>query len=592
MKQNCDSENEYGFYFHPEDITKTYSNLEDISVAIFHSYHVEQALVESINRSTGELLFQRRNRVKFPVGNFPSGGWRYSLHNVFEELDSPGEFYCDRKSNRLYAYTVESTEIPSFLKYTSYLSQLETLVSVVNSQNVKFSKVSFAYTSNTNVNSNRPEPISVDIKDSKNVLIQSVGFSHMGYTGLQLYNVANTEVKTSFFHNIGGRAITMDDRWYDYDTASTDVLIHQNVIDYCEAKLPLWRATCIMARGRKNIKVWNNKVLNSPSSGVRAGYQYPAFQLYERGDSIPEFVYDIRKNHVENFGHGIINDFGAYYLSSGKAALCHQGVSGLCEVRAKLEMNIAKNGKPFDYGGVLGYTDSGAGSIHFVKNLGIQMGPKPTLAFHCGMNNKFINNVVNAEDVTAIVGGCTRLTSAADSLFTLEIKKNIFDVHANCDSFDYFRPVDYVSPRTGSYKDTSGYTRWNDVQDNIYHFTNSECQPFHNNRDGVKNIGDWRNKYQFDLNSLNQTQVVPSFQRSKTRTKKEDWGTRTFRFNPREFQGKRLSRFGTDVTGVKISGIRWRGHGFNCRNQRQLPTNVWTTLNRGGTTPDVRCETI
>ncbi|HPP52533.1 MAG TPA: hypothetical protein PK777_06270, partial [Thermoguttaceae bacterium] len=89
-----DPEAKRGFRFRPGDIRR-FTNLEDVNVIQFHSWTASIHWIQELDESKGI--------VRFTVpADWPTGYWtkneRYYLENYPEALDSPGEWYLDRKT--------------------------------------------------------------------------------------------------------------------------------------------------------------------------------------------------------------------------------------------------------------------------------------------------------------------------------------------------------------------------------------------------------------------------------------------------------------------------------------------------------------
>ncbi len=86
-----------GFRFKPGDIRR-WSNLDDAVVYQFHSWTASLHWIQSLDEKNGIVRFTA-------PADWPTGYWteheRYYIENVPEALDSPGEWYLDRKTGVL-----------------------------------------------------------------------------------------------------------------------------------------------------------------------------------------------------------------------------------------------------------------------------------------------------------------------------------------------------------------------------------------------------------------------------------------------------------------------------------------------------------
>ena len=81
---------------------RQWRNLTDVELVLLHFWIEERLPVASYDASEGIVVTARETKMR-PVEGDPRGHRaRFSVENVFEELDEPGEWYLDRPTGRLY----------------------------------------------------------------------------------------------------------------------------------------------------------------------------------------------------------------------------------------------------------------------------------------------------------------------------------------------------------------------------------------------------------------------------------------------------------------------------------------------------------
>ncbi len=97
MKARRDPSTKRGFRYRPGDL-KAWDNLDDVFIELYHSWTTSLHWIEDLDPKRRVVRFT--NRSGWPVGYWETFE-RYRIHNYFEALDSPGEWYLDRAKGRL-----------------------------------------------------------------------------------------------------------------------------------------------------------------------------------------------------------------------------------------------------------------------------------------------------------------------------------------------------------------------------------------------------------------------------------------------------------------------------------------------------------
>jgi len=96
-----------GFYYKESDL-KEWENLEDVVIVLYHSWETSTHYISSLDTENCVVKF------KSPAP-WTTGYWekkqRYYVENVFEGLDTPGEWYLNRKTGFLYYYPLPGEDM-------------------------------------------------------------------------------------------------------------------------------------------------------------------------------------------------------------------------------------------------------------------------------------------------------------------------------------------------------------------------------------------------------------------------------------------------------------------------------------------------
>ncbi len=91
------------FEFKPGEIRPDWTNLQDVEVVVYHFWTDSHLPIQSVDTKTNLVTFQHKAGKVF-TDDFTEDGARYIVENVFEGLDSPGEWYLNQATRKVYYY--------------------------------------------------------------------------------------------------------------------------------------------------------------------------------------------------------------------------------------------------------------------------------------------------------------------------------------------------------------------------------------------------------------------------------------------------------------------------------------------------------
>lgn len=98
LEARRDPDKKQGFRFREGDFQK-WDNLDDVGIELYHSWTTSLHWIKDLDLQQRIVRFT--NRCAWPVGYWEKFE-RYRIHNHFEGLDSPGEWYLNQTTNTLY----------------------------------------------------------------------------------------------------------------------------------------------------------------------------------------------------------------------------------------------------------------------------------------------------------------------------------------------------------------------------------------------------------------------------------------------------------------------------------------------------------
>ena len=140
-------------------------------------------------------------------------------------------------------------------------------------------------------------------------------------------------------------------------------------------------------------------------------------------------VFNIKYNHVHDWGAGIVSDFGAIYIGSSYncdgASLAE--LEQHCYTHAHIFNNWVEGGRPYHRSGGHLYSDTSSSGTIFERNV-LRGGGANALKHHCGLDNESKNNIVHrtnsVDSFDAIWTGCGK--SHMDRFQRFTNYKNIY----------------------------------------------------------------------------------------------------------------------------------------------------------------------
>jgi len=89
------------FEFKPGDINAKWTNLNDVEIVALHFWVDTHLLVENVDEAANTVTLAKSSRRKL-TDDYTNKGARYYVDNVFEALDTPGQWYLNRTAGTLY----------------------------------------------------------------------------------------------------------------------------------------------------------------------------------------------------------------------------------------------------------------------------------------------------------------------------------------------------------------------------------------------------------------------------------------------------------------------------------------------------------
>ena len=376
------------FYYDKNDVKFDFKNPEDVNVRILHYWHDELASIVAIDKENGKLTMSR------PSGMIIRDIDRYYFENVFEALNTAGEYYIDRAEGVLYYVPFEDEKAADLTLYGSNIDKLIEIngVNGISFEGVKFTRTDWVYPEADwlysgswyeEYNIDFPQAaLFVDgvvaVEYAENIHFKNCEFTYLGGTAVKLRNgVKNSSVENCYFNEIAATAIYAGGTNClpgEQDYTSNIKIKNNEIYEYGRkffCGIGIHITYCDTA------EITNNEIHDGYYTGISVGWVWG--YAYHVTKNI-----NISRNLIYNIGQGWLSDMGGIYM------LGKQPGTVLSE---NVIHNVAADPTEGGYGGWGVYLDEGSSYMEVSKNLVYSCGNQ-SFNVHYGEGNVIRNNIV------------------------------------------------------------------------------------------------------------------------------------------------------------------------------------------------------
>ncbi|TWU42303.1 right-handed parallel beta-helix repeat-containing protein [Novipirellula artificiosorum] len=304
------------FEFKPGDIRSDWTNLCDVETIVYHFWTDSHLPIQEVDEQKNLVTFAHKAGKVF-TDDFTEDGARYIVENVFEGLDSPGEWYLNRETGQLFYFPLPGEDMtnvlavvpvaPSLIEIHGDLAKHEFV------EHLQFEGLAFTHTQfelprgNSNDRQGSASvPAAVALHAAKHCRFQNCLFSGLGtwaidvtagcsanqFLGNEIANVAAGGIRID-----GGTE--KDPPWHrSSHNQITDNHLHHYGVDYPSA------VGMLLANTESN-RVAHNDIHHGGYTGISVGWVWG----YQRSISQNN---QIEYNHIHDIG-GVLSDMGGIY---------------------------------------------------------------------------------------------------------------------------------------------------------------------------------------------------------------------------------------------------------------------------------------
>lgn len=409
------------FVYTGTDIQR-WRNLQDVEVIGIANWIDNRLPIQEVDADKRLVTFDRRSLFTLDDEHYaaapkPSVYW---VENVFEKLDTPGQWYLDRPQGRLYYLPRPGEDMQNVEVIAPKLPQVMRVVGWEGAPvaHLHFEGITFSHTEweppsdwSASLQAATEVPGAVYFDYAERCSLRRGAFEHTGTYGVEV-NMGCREIEIS--HNrladLGGGGVKVG-HFFDHEpnekgerrTASLPKGPHSQRITIADNEITdgghLFAGSVgIFVGENPGNTIVHNHVFNMPWGGISVGSR----QTYEPSQAIGNVI---EYNNVHNLGNGVLSDIGGIYTNSISPG-------------TRIRYNIVHDVVVRDYGAYGIYTDQGSGDILIEKNL----------VYRCGSSPYFPNNNLNMtlENNIFAFGKWTQVQAYIMDRLTFTMRRNIF----------------------------------------------------------------------------------------------------------------------------------------------------------------------
>ena len=353
------------FVADPAEVGLTFSQPEQVYCRITHAWLDEIARIRFYDEETGKVGLGRPATYEVKPGDV------YWFENVFEALDSPGEWYLDEAVGTLY-YIPFDGETPESV--TLYAPVSAYLLTVDGCNGLTFDHIRFAYSEWTlatppedggtryehNIDAYQASTdcdAALEIQNADNIAFKNCEFINVGNTALKfIKNCHDCAVENCLFRHIGSTAVAIygENVAPDADNAAeamSSFTVTNNLIEAWGRNT--YESTGVHLMYVKDSIVRHNEIRDGYYTGLSCGWIWGhEYQVTENVQITDNLIYDI--------GQGWLSDLGGMYLLGEQRGTV---------IARNVIYNVTRGRGVNDYGGNGLYTDAGSSYFTIEQNL-------------------------------------------------------------------------------------------------------------------------------------------------------------------------------------------------------------------------------
>jgi hypothetical protein len=416
------------FVYAPGHMVPTWRNLRDVEVVGITRWLDNRLPIESVDGETRTITFDRASLFALvssaPWGDSTTTPSVYWVENVFEVLDTPGQWYLDRPQGRLYYLPRPGEDMAKAEIIAPRLTQVVRIIGRPGApiHDLRFEGLTFSHTEwqppadyASSLQAGVEVPGALFFDYAERCAVTGGAIEHVGNCGVEVnVGCADIEISHNQITDIGAGGIRVG-HFFSWETDgsgqltergkqrkaampkgphSQRITVADNVIAHCGRFSP--EAAGVFVGDNANNKIIHNHIYDLFWSGICVG-SVQDFGPNHGQSNIIEF------NHVHDIGQGMLSDLAGIYTCSAPGS--------------RIRFNRVHDVRRRDYGGWGIYPDQGAHDLLIQNNLVYRCQDGALFAHH--------NRNITAENNIFALNRATQIERYGIGGFELTCRRNV-----------------------------------------------------------------------------------------------------------------------------------------------------------------------
>lgn len=414
-----------------------FKNIDSVNVRILHWWKDELLPVKSYDKGTGEMEFTRRTAMKINTTD------RFFLENVFEALNSAGEWYFDKSDGTLYYIPTEGENAETL---TLWGGSLETLISVSGVDGISFEGIIFrgnGYTVRPGGDLSSQAAYDANpclfFEDTNGFYIKNCEFRDLASCAVFMGSVVTDAcVDSCIFDNIGAQAVYVRGENVEVDSERVTKLIKINNNIISGYGRVFYNAVGILIIHANSVDITHNEIHDGYYSAISVGWVWGYGYTVTYNNKICD-------NLIYNIGQGWLSDMGGIYTLGNQPGTVLSG---------NVIHNVAADPDEGGYGGWGIYLDEGSAYILVENNLSYCCG-SDAYHLHYGSYNTVRNNIfaLSGDSQVRVSSAEHRSIAKDGGRKTADFTNNILLTDKNVKTFSYLQTKECYSEQNNIFWD-------------------------------------------------------------------------------------------------------------------------------------------